>query len=357
MVSGANGTRRACSRESVRGYTDRVTRIGRTVVDETLAGASLVDAVARWLPRVLGRPLSRSAARRLILAGAVRVGGCPLRRPGAPLVAGQTLEARLDVSRLSPLPPAQSTALSEQDILFEDRWLLAVAKPPGLPFHPTADSNRPNFVDAVRRLLAHRAAGTSSPYLGVHQRLDRDTSGCALFVKDAEANAGLAAAFAAHAVTKTYQALTVRPARRVPRSWTIDAPLALLGRGRSAHMGVTPGGDPAQTEVTVVRTLREALLLECRPRTGRKHQIRAHLAQAGLPILGDTRYGGPARLGSLTFPRVLLHALRLELPHPITGATLRIECDEPAAMKAIVADLAEGTSRLGSRRPTSGRRR
>jgi 23S rRNA pseudouridine1911/1915/1917 synthase len=335
-----------------------VTRIGPTVVDETLAGASLVDAVARWLPDVLGRPLSRSAARRLIVAGAVRVGGRPVRRPGAPLVAGQALEAWLDVSRLPPLPQAQSTALSERDILFEDRWLLAVAKPAGLPFHPTADVSRPSLVEAVRTLLAGRAAATTpSSYLGVHQRLDRDTSGCALFVKDAEANAGLAAAFGAHAVTKTYQALTVRPAQRVPRAWTIDAPLALLGTGRSARMGVTPGGDVAQTEVTVVRTLREALVLECRPRTGRKHQIRAHLAQAGLPILGDTRYGGPARLGSMAFPRVLLHALRLELPHPITGVPLRIVCDEPPAMKAIVAALAKGASRLGpGARAMSGRR-
>ncbi len=277
------------------------------------------------------------------MAGTVRVSRRPLRRPGARLVLGQTLEARVDMRRLedpSAAPRTPSATIAAADILFEDRWLLAIAKPAGLPFHPTADASRLSLVEAVRGLLAARAGAEGPPpYLGVHQRLDRDTSGCALFVKAPEANAGLASAFAAHAVQKTYHALSVRAAHPPGRAWTIDAPLGRAGRGRTARVAPLAGGETAETEVRVLRELPRALLLECRPRTGRQHQIRAHLASEGLPLLGDARYGGPVRLGPVTFPRVLLHALRLELPHPVTGEPLRIECGYPPDMTAVLAAL------------------
>lgn len=103
---------------------------------------------------------------------------------------------------------------------------------------------------------------------------------------------------------------------------------------------VEEGGAPAQTDVRVTRSFRHALLVEARPHTGRKHQVRAHLAGAGLPLLGDTRYGGPLRVGGLVISRVLLHASRLELTHPVTGADLAIECPDPADFRTVLEALA-----------------
>jgi 23S rRNA-/tRNA-specific pseudouridylate synthase len=190
-----------------------------------------------------------------------------------------------------------------------------------------------------------RRSGEGEPYLAVHQRLDAGTSGVALFVLSPEANAGLARALAERRVTKTYHALAGRPRRLERPAWTIDAPLALEGSGRRARMVPSDRGRASSTDVRVLRRLRAALLIEARPRTGRRHQIRAHLAAAGLPLLGDVRYGGAAQLGRLRVPRPMLHALRLELAHPVTSAPLVVECPYPRDFQQLLAALAERRAR------------
>src|SRR5262249_34115511 len=144
--------------------------------------------------------------------------------------------------------------LSDADVLYRDDILIAVDKPPGLPTVPTADPRRPSLAAAVKAFLAARRpdAPPAEPYLAVHQRLDRDTSGVVLFAIDPAANAGLAAAFAGRAVEKTYDALTRRPRERLPRRFTVDAP-------------VTEDGAAARTELTVAKVLARGLLVEARP--------------------------------------------------------------------------------------------
>lgn len=207
------------------------------------------------------------------------------------------------------LPEAEAPAPAPRPaILFADEDLLAVDKPAGLAMHANLDENRPHLVGLL-----------GEPYLGIHQRLDRDTSGVVVFARSLRANAGLARQFEGRQVRKTYHALTVR--RPCPREWRESRPL-----GDPARKGgpVTVGrGKPAETLFRVLRTLSGALLVEARPRTGRKHQIRAHLAAAGLPLLGDPLYGGPPG------PRALLHACRLELAHPVTGEPLVLESPDP----------------------------
>jgi 23S rRNA pseudouridine1911/1915/1917 synthase len=277
----------------------------------------LLEVLAAWLPDALQRPLSRAALRRLVMAGVVRVAGRPLRRPGAPVRAGLAITAEVRLDRLAP--PAAPFELAPERILYEDEWLIAVDKPAGLPTHVGADRLRPNLVDAVERVLGARGA---SDRLGVHQRLDRDTSGVVLFAKSAAANPGLAAAFGERRVVKVYRALTARPPRAASR-WTSDD---------DVH------GQPAQTDFEVLATLPRALLLEARPRTGRKHQIRVHLALAGMPILGDRRYGGAAP-GLPHAARVMLHAARLELLHPVTLSRLVLESPEPPDFRKLRASL------------------
>jgi 23S rRNA pseudouridine1911/1915/1917 synthase len=326
-------------------------RVLRTRVLASARGQRLDDFVGSWLTGALERGLSRSALRRLIIAGAVRVGGVPTRRPAFALAVGQSIEARLRLDALARAARDNTCALEQRHILFEDAWLLAVDKPAGLPFHETADPSRPDLVSAVRRLLAARPGAAAAPYLGVHQRLDRDTSGVALFAKHTDANAGLAVAFAEHRVLKVYHALTARAVRLPPSRWSVEGRLGAIGGGRRARMGsVTSGGHLALTDFAILETLASALLVEARPRSGRKHQIRAQLAEAGLAILGDTRYAAGAR-ACPPAPRAMLHASRLELVHPLTGAALSIESPYPEDFRRALAELRERRSPAPTRRP------
>ena len=189
-----------------------------------------------------------------------------------------------------------------------------------------------------------RLVDAAGETVAVHQRLDRDTSGVVLFGLAAEANAGLARAFAGRDAEKTYLALTVRPSALPPRELALDAPLAA---GGPARRPVRVGGDgalPAHTRVTVREVLGDALLVEARPRTGRKHQVRAHLAHAGLPVLGDAVYGAAG-----TAPRLMLHASRLALAHPVTGRPLVIDCPLPSDFARFLEGLRSAASSMTSR--------
>jgi 23S rRNA pseudouridine1911/1915/1917 synthase len=273
-------------------------------VGASQAGARLDEVLASWLPGAMGRPLSRSLVRRLVMAGAVRVDGRPSRRPAETLGAGTVLDVRVDVDRL---PPPTPTAFR---VVHRDASVVVVDKPSGLPTVPTADPSRPSLVALLRAELPPGA------HLGVHQRLDAETSGLVLFTVDPAADAAVAAQFERREVRKTYLALV--PAGPAREAWTASGPL---------------GGDgpAAVTEFRVAERRADCLLVEARPRTGRKHQIRIHLAEAGLPILGDRRYGGDGRVA-----RVMLHARRLELRHPATGSVLDVESPLPEDFSAVL---------------------
>jgi RluA family pseudouridine synthase len=335
-------------------------RVLTTTVPPGSHGQRLDDFSVAWLSHALERELSRSAVRRLIMAGAVHVAGAAARRPGMPLAAGQRIMARLRLDALAPAQRDTSGAIDSGSVLFEDAWLIALDKPAGLPFHETADRSRPDLVSALRRFLAARPGAKPEAYVGVHQRLDRETSGVVLFAKHPDANAGLAAAFGGRQVRKIYHALTLRPAQLPPAKWSVAGQLALVGRGRGARMGAVPsGGRESHTDFALLETFETALLIEARPRTGRKHQIRAHLAGQGLAILGDSRYSAGSAAHSVA-PRLMLHARRLELRHPVTGAELVIESPYPAELAQALATLRLGRSRAASARrsaPASTRRR
>jgi RluA family pseudouridine synthase len=311
------------------------------VADARHAGQRLDDVVQAALTATLGSPPSRAAVRRLIMAGALRLHGRSSRAPGRRVAAGSVIEVavRPELVRRDHGP----SSLDASRILYEDEALIAVDKPPGLPTVATADPARPHLVALVERLLRARPGGEdgAARRLGVHQRLDRDTSGVVLFVKDPAANAGLAAQFAGRAVEKTYLALTARPPRAAPAAWRAREDVDPERRGARAER-------VAVTDFAIVERLERAVLVEARPRTGRKHQIRIHLARAGLPILGDATYGGDTHLA----PRLMLHAARLGLRHPLSGAPLSVTSPLPADFRAVLARLrrAKGTVRDGRRR-------
>jgi 23S rRNA-/tRNA-specific pseudouridylate synthase len=154
-----------------------------------------------------------------------------------------------------------------------------------------------------------------------------------LFARDPRADAPLAAAFASREVEKVYRAVTARPPRLPPFAWTVDAPLA----ARHRRVVVDPLGAPAETAVRRIETGARALLVEARPRTGRKHQVRVHLAASSAPILGDAIYA-PSDVAARA-ERVLLHAARLALRHPLTGRPLVVEAADPPDLAAAIAEL------------------
>jgi 23S rRNA pseudouridine1911/1915/1917 synthase len=297
------------------------------------AGRPLAEVLAAAVAPVIGREVPRSRLRAMIVAGAVRVDGRVVRSGARPLRAGQTVEAFARVDALRP--PAEATdrpfELTPAAVLYRDEWLVAVAKPAGLPTHATADRSRPSLVAHVERFLAE-SGGPGA--VAVHQRLDRDTSGVVLFASSPAANAGLARAFDGHEVEKVYLALTARPNRLPPAAFVVDAPLAAGGPARRPVRAGGEGARPARTEVAVRETLPGALLVEARPLTGRRHQVRVHLSHAGLPILGDPFYGDASAA-----PRLMLHAARLVLRHPVTGEALSIECPLPPDFGGLVSRL------------------
>ncbi len=237
----------------------------------------------------------------------------------------------------------QAAAWDDSRVLFEDDWLIAVDKPAGLPTQPTLDASRPSLLSVLKGYMTARDG--REPYLGLHHRLDRDTSGVVLFTKDPRANAGVGALFAEKKAQKTYQALAELGAG-CPETWEIKNHLGVVGReAKAAKYGaVRSGGDPAHTSFRELGRFHEVVHVEAMPHTGRTHQIRVHLAGCGHPILGDAFYGGlmAIRLGSgarLCFPRMMLHAAALEFTHPMTQQAIRIDGPLPGDFARSLAQL------------------
>jgi 23S rRNA pseudouridine1911/1915/1917 synthase len=197
------------------------------------------------------------------------------------------------------------------EILFEDEWLLAVDKPAGVVVHPTYKNVAGTLLDELR---------TARPglTLSVVGRLDRLTSGVVVVAKSADAHAAIQRLWPD--AEKDY--LAVVEGRVEPDRGEIDLPLGTDPEDRRRRI-VRPDGAPSLTrferianDVTSNRSL-----LRCSPVTGRRHQIRVHLAARGWPVAGDAVYGTAID----GFPRHALHAWRLAFPHPVTGARILIE--------------------------------
>jgi 23S rRNA (cytosine1962-C5)-methyltransferase len=207
-------------------------------------------------------------------------------------------------------------------VLYEDADVIAIDKPEGVASQ-AADPERPD--DVVTRLGRFLAARGEDPYLGVHQRLDRDTSGVLLYARRREANRSLAAQFEGRTVEKTYVACVEGwPAGK--KRGTLRDFLAPDERG---GMGVLPGTKRHPAGVEAITRFREVgrrgprVWLELTLETGRTHQARVQLAHAGAAIAGDSLYGGPPA------PRLMLHAAALALRHPSTNRALRVEAPRP----------------------------
>jgi len=323
----------------------------------------LDHALFEWLLPLSPQPgFSRAKLRSLILAGSVYINGVRTLVPARTLTAGARIEVFVDWKKIFASAPASGVfSPSDLQVLFEDEYLIAVLKPPGLPTQPTVDPTRDNLFQLLKKKLVAET-GNPDAYVGLHHRLDRDTSGVVVFTKQTVANAGIAESFSRHLAQKTYLAFTpLRTGQKVQNQWGVKNHLGKLpkrpGESKSApsrYGEVRSGGDFAQTDFVLKQRYEEGALWSCQPKTGRTHQIRVHLSESGMPIAGDDLYGvvGPRKSGSQKpAPRLLLHALRLELNHPITGQPLLIEAELPQDFRSYLNQLrplqpsSKGTSR------------
>jgi 23S rRNA pseudouridine1911/1915/1917 synthase len=260
-----------------------------------------------------------------------RIDAGEVRVDGAVAAAGHRLRAGQRLSWERP-PWDEPDAPVCTAVLHEDADLLAVAKPRGLPTMPGGGL----FLESTLLAVVRRRDPAAVP---VH-RLGRDTSGIVLFARTQGARVGLQRALGERRVRKVYRALCAgHPAAD---AFDVDAPIGEVPYPPTGTLhAATPDGRPSRSLVRVLeRRTGEAAssLLEVEIETGRPHQIRIHLAFAGHPLVGDPLYGS----GGLPFPGgtavpgdpgYRLHAFRLELAHPRTGAPVEVECAPPPVLR------------------------
>jgi 23S rRNA pseudouridine1911/1915/1917 synthase len=246
------------------------------------------------------------------------------------LAAGQ----RVSVQVLPPAPEAPAAEDVAVPVVYEDEWLLVVSKPAGLVVHPAPGHPAGTLVNALLS-RAGRPAGGDRDRPGIVHRLDAGTSGLMIVAKHGDAHRRLVEMMAAREVRRTYLAL-VEGAPAIPTG-TIDAPVGRSPRHRR-KMAVVASGRAALTRYRTLERFADCTLMEVAPETGRTHQIRVHLAAAGMPVAGDRVYGRTGRLTlRLGLERPFLHAARLELEHPMTGEPLRLEDPLPEDLSAALA--------------------
>jgi RluA family pseudouridine synthase len=307
----------------------------------------LDDYLAEWLPSALGMDLSKSKIRTLILSGAVYVNRHRNKIPAHILFAGAVLEVYLDENRLKSsesVQSAPSVLITDRHVLFEDEWIILINKDAGVPTQPTIDPKRPNLFDLTKKYLSKKT-GQSDPYLGLHHRLDRDTSGVVMFTKSETANKGVADLFANHQIQKTYHCLVWRaPSAPVLTTGETFEVRNFLGKvssknEKSRFGSVKSNGDPAHTDFKVQEVFKQCYWLEALPRTGRTHQIRVHTSELSLPILGDPMYFPKNVFAMVNAPRLMLHAHRLEFNHPVSGMAMKVEAPLPDDFLRVLTTL------------------
>jgi 23S rRNA pseudouridine1911/1915/1917 synthase len=299
--------------------------------------------VDQYVQRSLGGDISRAQVQRLLSDGMITINRAPA-RPAQRLQAGWVVQVR----QPSPEPLELVPEPMDLDIIFEDADLIAINKPPGLVVHPAAGHHTGTLVHGLLHHCLDLAGIGGRLRPGIVHRLDMDTSGVLLVAKSDLAHRRLVAFFASGRVEKRYLTLVHG---RPPKRGESQSPIGRHPKDRKRMAGDAPRGKPAHTAWRVVEHLpQQVSLLRVAIATGRTHQIRVHMAEAGYPVLGDRVYGGRRfRRGLEAGPgralkaanRQMLHAVRLSLVHPISRETLDLWAPLPADFRAVLAALRE----------------
>ncbi len=309
--------------------------------------------------------LSWNRARDLIRRGKVSVAGRVVTDPTAKVPT--TSEIVLDLKARDARAHAHD--LPDGALVHVDPHLVVVDKPAGISTVPFDEGGMGASIakrasrreettldERVRLALKQRTKGRGPPpEIGVVHRLDKETSGLLVFTRTWAAKKTLLQAFRFHHVHRVYLALV----HGVPRSQSItshfveDRGDGLRGSVEKRHgRKHAVGSEKTQRAVTHVELVEEldgAALVACRLETGRTHQIRIHLSEAGHPVLGERVYIRGFNGAEIKAKRLMLHAAELGFEHPVTGRSMRWESPLPADMALVLQRLRSGTARRGNR--------
>lgn len=304
------------------------------VVPATLGGQRLDQVLAQLFP-----DYSRARLQQWIKAGQVQVDGA-VRRPKDKLLGGERVVVQATAEQAVHWQ-AESIPL---DIVYEDEAILVINKPAGLVVHPGSGNPDGTLVNA---LLNHAPELEQVPRAGIVHRLDKATSGLLVVARNLKSQKQLVAALQARSVKRQYQAVVCGV---LPSGGTVEAPIGRHPVDRK-RMAVVAGGKEAVTHYRVIQRYRAHTHLRVDLETGRTHQIRVHMAHVRHPLVGDPVYGQRLRIPPDSseqmmatlrgFKRQALHAARLGLVHPFSGAALEWQAPLPDDMLQLLAVLAQ----------------
>lgn len=274
---------------------------------------------------------SWNEVRRLITTGKVSVEGRVELDPQAEVAPQATLALRMSARR-----PNADTELSAERLVHVDPQVVVASKPAGVSTVPYDETERQTLDEMVRLALRRRRGSGAEPTLGVVQRLDKQTSGLIVFARTLSAKRHLQQQFRAHSVHRRYLALVHgHPESTVLRSRLV----ADRGDGLRGSTTNPKLGREAVTHVRVLERHARTSLVECRLETGRTHQIRIHLSEAGHPLLGEPVYVRHFSAPLEVAPRLMLHAAELGFVHPSSGRQLRFREELPDDIDRVLREL------------------
>ncbi|CAH0541098.1 23S rRNA pseudouridine(1911/1915/1917) synthase RluD [Vibrio marisflavi] len=307
-----------------------------TVKDSQL-GQRLDQAVAE-----LFSDFSRSRIKEWLLQGKVQVNGEVVTKPRFKVMGGEEITVFAEIEAEERWEP-QDIPL---DIVYEDDDILVINKPRDFVVHPGAGTPDGTVLNA---LLHHFPDIAEVPRAGIVHRLDKDTTGLMVVAKTVPAQTRLVRALQKRNITREYEAIAIG---KMTAGGKVEQPIGRHSTKRTL-MAVTPMGKPAVTHYRVAEHFREHTRIRLRLETGRTHQIRVHMSYLQHPLLGDTPYGGRARIPKgaseelaekiRQFDRQALHAAMLRFEHPVTGELLEFHAPVPDDMVNMSEALREDT--------------
>ena len=302
-------------------------------------GSARGERVDLHLSRVFPE-LSRSRLKGLLEEGAVTLGGRGL-KAAMRLKGGEVLVLAV------PEPRAVETLAQDLplQILFQDRDLIVVNKAAGMVVHPAVGNWDGTMVNALLHQVKDLRGVGGELRPGIVHRLDKDTSGCMVVAKSEASLVALQKSFKDRAVTKTYLALVHGSP---PDALRIETLFGRHPKDRKRFTGKVTSGKTALTELRTLERFDGAAWVEVALHTGRTHQIRVHLSEAGFPLFADAVYGsrrkplGAAKEGQAVLGRQALHAWKLSFPHPRTDKPVAFEAPVPDDLERALAVLRHG---------------
>ena len=306
------------------------------------AGRRLDLFVSQHIPE-----LSRTRIQELIREGNVRVEGRTARASHR-VVAGESIEVAV-LQRPAMVAAPEDLPL---ELLLVDDDFVIVNKPAGMVVHAGAGHARGTLVNALLHRLGKLSGSGGALRPGIVHRLDRETSGAMIVARNDAAHENLAEQFRSRHVRKIYVLLVHG---KMPRdSGSITLPISRDPHRRTRMTARGKSGRHARTDWRVVARLERCTLVEAVLHTGRTHQIRAHFAAIGHPVVGDTLYGAPRNLraGARNLPlleRNFLHAARIGFSHPVSGAWVEVRAPLPSDLRVYFEQIADSSGQRDAR--------